>query len=368
MRIYVIPSSGGRFPNQLAILCQIYNIVPTPELILATSGGNLCSYIALAGDFTPEGIQRVCTMISSKLFSSPWWPKYLNFIPSWIIGTFKGSIYKQGKGSAELMSKIFTNYNISRIEICTGTTERSTGKHQIFSNKSESQSIFKNSKIDNNLLNCNDLKYTDGDIKIISKVCTASASIPVYVPDKKIMDKYYIDGGTTYWSPLTPLADCIDNLYKTEALHIDYINGSDIESNFKTENYFNIVQNTDNTLGRVIKSLAIQDRLSGIELIRKSNYRNRYKIMYSSGKCNASILKDIENSRKYGFRSFLELYTTEDLEIDITHFTYLDIACNMEKVYNNYSYRFWILVDSVNIDNVLRYLNLEICNSDAGRI
>ena len=307
-------------------------------------------------------------MISSKLFSSPWWPKYLNFIPSWIIGTFKGSIYKQGSGSLDLMQKIFTNYNINRIEVLTGTTERSTGKHQIFSNKSINDSLFKDCKIDNNLLNCNDIKYTNGDIKTIAKVCTASASIPVYVPDKKIDDKYYIDGGTTYWSPLTPLADCIDNLYKIETLHIDYINGSDIESNFKTENYFNIVQNTDNTLGRVIKSLAIQDRLSGIEIIRKCNYRNKYKILYSSGKCTSTVLENIEKARNYGIRSFLELYTPLDLEIDITNFTYNDIINNITIVKDNYNYRFWILVDDCNLNTISLYLNLEYCNSDAGRI
>ena len=221
MRIYVIPSSGGKFANQLALVIEIYNILKVPECILSTSGGNLCSYISLAGDFTPEGIVRICRLINSKLFSTPWWPKYLNFIPSWIIGTFKGSIYKQGKGSTRLMRDIFTPYNISRIEIFTGTTERNTGKQQIFSNQDEKKSLIPNSIFESTINNCLPIRYANANIDIIAKICTASASIPVYVPDKKIEDKYYIDGGTTYWSPLSPLANTIDELTKNTELHID---------------------------------------------------------------------------------------------------------------------------------------------------
>ena len=98
MNIYCIPSSGGRFACQLGLLSEVCGILDKPCTILATSGGNLSSYILLASDYSANGILRVCNYISSKLFSMTWWPKNLNFLPSFIIGFTRGSIYKAGSG------------------------------------------------------------------------------------------------------------------------------------------------------------------------------------------------------------------------------------------------------------------------------
>jgi len=305
MRVYTSVCSGGRFPVQLALMCECYNIFKLPDLMLGSSGGNLCNYIALAGDFSPEGIERICNRLNSNLFSHSWFPKYLNFMPSWIVGTFKSSIYKPGEGDEELLNDIFTPYNITRIEIFSGTMECSTGKHQAFCNKSKEDSILSKASFDANINNCLEHIYVNGNIETIAKVCTASCSIPVYLPPKSIGNNKYLDGGSVFFSPLTPLVDSLDSLMEDNIegldnlesdLHIDYFNCRDLESNLESDVYFNIVQSADIAFNRLMRTLAVQDRLSGIQLIKRDVYRNRCKLLYFEGRCTKEVLGKIEKA------------------------------------------------------------------------
>ena len=356
MRLYVLPSSGQSFPKQIAILMNMYNISPRPDLMLGTSGGNLAGYLSLAADFSPDGMERICHFISSKLFSVTWFPSYLYFLPSIVVGFFKSSLYKQGSGSVELMKNIFTPQNISAVEILTGTCERSTGKQQIFSNKSEEDSILKDVPFDYNINNCLPVQYVNADIEKIAKICIASASIPVLVPDEKIEDSFFMDGGVNARSCLTPLVDTLDFIGINKEMHLDYINGTDLDSKFEDPEYYNIVQNTDSTLNRIIKSLAVLDRLNGIEFVRKSVYRNKYHLLYFEADCNDEVLKNIESARRYSKRSFLELYTPIKKEIDLTDFKFKDIMELVWKVKKKYAFRLWITASNSNRQKIMDLL------------
>jgi predicted acylesterase/phospholipase RssA len=352
MIINILPSSGGSFPNQLALLFEINKIFKNANYYLCSSGGNLAAYIALAGDFTNEGIERITRKINSKLFSVTWWSNGLNFLPSFLVGAFKGSIYKEGKGSVELMKDIFTTYNITRVEIFTGTTHKNSGKQQIFSNKCEEDSVMKNIPFDHKINNSLPIIYTNGNIETIANVCSASAAIPIIVPNKEINNNKYVDGGLTAWSPLTILAESFDFIANDKKVHMEYLNSCDVESNCEEKNYDNIIQNTDNTISQMIKSSAIQDRLKGIDFVKKLIYRNRDELLYFEGKCNKEVLKLLAEAREYANRSFLELYTPLKLEVDITNFKFEDIMTNIEKVRKNYAFRIWIACNKSNVNKI----------------
>jgi predicted acylesterase/phospholipase RssA len=288
MQVFIGPVSGAKFASQIALYMEIYKIIE-PSLILGSSGGAVSSFIYLAADGNPDGIERICHSLNNRLLTSSWWTNYLDFLPSSIIGFFKGTIYSKGQGTDEVMKKIFSTYNISRIEMLIGTTNRESSKQQIFSNRNEEDSIMKNIPFECKMNNCLPIKYVKGDILKISKVCTASSSIPVLFPDQMIDDQYYIDGGTTFTSPLTPLCDSLDFIGSNKKMHLVYFNSFDIESTLEEGKYYNLVQNTDQTLSAVLRSLAIQDRLKGIELIKKSIYRNKLNLLYFEGKCNTDI-------------------------------------------------------------------------------
>jgi hypothetical protein len=349
---YISPVSGALFSVQLGLMIEASKSIPSPSFMVGSSGGCVASYVYLASDGNEEGIERICRKINSSLLTTTWFPNYLNFLPSWIVGAFKGSIYKKGTGTIPLMTSIFSIYNITRIEILTGTTERCSGKCQIFSNIKEEKSVLNNVPFDHVINNCLPVIYNDGDITEIAKTCAASASVPIVVPDEDINGKYYIDGGTTYSSPLTPLAETLDYIGTKQNLHLVYFNCTDIESSLSDGQYYNIVQNTDSTLSRVIKSLSVQDRLRGVEYVKKVVYRDGYKLLYFEGKCEETTLAQVYNCQKLCERSFLELYSTCTFNIDMTNFKSSEILRAIKTVRSNYSFRFWCACNKSSISTI----------------
>ena len=281
-----------------------------------------------------------------------WWPKNLNFLPSFIIGFTRGSIYKAGSGSEELMEHIFTSYNITQTEIWSGTMICSSGKAQLFCNKDKKDSILGNVDFDFKLKNCQPHKFLSGDVNKIAKVCTASESIPVYVPSQNIDDIHYADGGTVYWSPLTPMADSINSIAKKTQLHLTYFSSSDVEAECDVKNHTNIVENTDKTFDRILKTLAVNDRLAGIDLVKKINYNEDFDILYFSGKCSKDILIKINKNIGYSQRSFLELYRKDKVEVDITNFEPKDVHKIIKETRENYNFRLWICCDPENSEHL----------------
>ena len=347
---WVASSSGGRFPIQLATISEACEILKKPDICLSTSGGNLAIFMTLAGNFTANGIWRICNYINSSLFSGSWWPKYLNFLSSTIIGIVKGSLYKSGKGGVDLMNHIFTQHNITRMEIWTGTTESESGKGQLFCNLDQKDSILSKAFFDHRLKNYLPHKYLSGNIEMIAKASTASASIPIFIPATQIGGKNFSDGGTSGYSPLTPLADSLDYIAENKKLHITYFSSFDVESECDSKQHVNIVQNTDKTIERILKMLAITDRLSGINLVKKLS--NTHQIQYFEGKCDTEILKLINKNLEYSQRSFFELYRKDKIELDITNFKPIDIHEILKDTRKNYYFRLWLATSQTNKEHI----------------
>ena len=366
MHLLVAPVSGGAFPVQLAFMIEVAklrrnslscysNILPSYDAILASSGGNIASYIALAGDFTMEGIEKVCSKLKPDLFLTSWWPNLLSFLPSWIPGCYEGSIYCGGSGFGSLFEELFTFSSIGRIEMWTGTLNRTTGKAQLFTNLFPSESKLALNYFSPDKFNAMPLTYLDRDRKTIAQATYASAAIPVLVPNVYIGTSKYADGGTCFSSPLTPLQDCIIGAIQNnpdinnegvrntpvisghpdEELHIDYLSSYDLESNSRPATYKNLLENGAITLAEIIKSLGIQDRLSGIELLRAG------PVKLESGACDSETLASISSRRRKYWQSMLELYPGKEIEISLEKFTPKDIIQAIHETKKCMMYRLW---------------------------
>ena len=220
LKVYVLPVSGGWFPMQLMLLGQVYQArllnaggrfksaqEYTPDICCAASGGNIATYIAMAGDWSDAGISRVSSNIHSEMFCRNWWPGYMTFLPTWVLGIFAGALFRTGYGANMLLDKIFTPSTIQKTEIWTGTFNQSTRTCELFCNKKPGETYVWPLTYNRFLYRSMPLNFLRGNMMEIGKAIMASASIPFIFNSQTIGNHEYADGGIMYASPLTPLQD-----------------------------------------------------------------------------------------------------------------------------------------------------------------
>ena len=220
LKVYVLPVSGGWFPMQLMLLGQVYQARLlnaggrfkstqdyTPDICCAASGGNIATYIAMAGDWSDTGIRRVSSNIHSEMFCRNWWPGYMTFLPTWVLGIFAGALFRTGYGANMLLDKIFTPSTIQKTEIWTGTFNQSTRTCELFCNKKPGETYVWPLTYNRFLYRSMPLNFLRGNMSEIGKAIMASASIPFIFNSQTIGHHEYADGGIMYASPLTPLQD-----------------------------------------------------------------------------------------------------------------------------------------------------------------
>ena len=394
MRIYVCPVSGGAFPIQLGLLSECGLIGNRPDIVMGSSGGNVASYIGLAANWQADAIPSMALKINSSMFVQSWWPTGLRFLPSWWIGYWKGSVYASGTGSLDLFKTSFTDTSIINTEVWTGTMNRETGKGQLFCNRSEKDSQIKRKEDDLlssfRMRDCMPLTYLDGNIGSIASITMASAAIPVLVPEQQVLGARYVDGGTLFSSPLTALQDRILDLAFDEqpsgagsrfsrekidpeagveaqpsgagsqfsrekidpeagveaqpsgatGLHIDYFSSFDMQAT-SSSTCRSLYDNGAITIGEMVKSLCVQDRLVALELLRDGKGSS---IHFASLEGSANNLRIIENVRKSlgpTARTVLELCPVKNDSIDLLNFQATDITRLIEDARKNYQLRFW---------------------------
>lgn len=344
MKVYVLPVSGGAFPIQLGLLSECGAAGYQPDIVMGSSGGNVATYIGLAANWQADAIPTIATKINSTMFVQSWWPRWLSILPSIWIGYFMGSVYASGSGSLELFKTSFTPESIVATEVWTGTMNRETGKGQLFCNRKESDARIR--RRDDDLLSsfrmrdCMPLTYLNGDMEAISSVTIASAAIPVLVPEQQILGARYVDGGTLFSSPLTALQDCLLDLAE-EDLHIDYFSSFDMQAT-STASCRNLYDNGTTTIGEMVKSLCIQDRLVAIEMLRDGKRTTPHFVCMDGNQDN---LKRIGEVRKKCRRSVLELYPVKNDSMDLLSFTPADILRLIQEARTNYKIRFWWVGD-----------------------
>jgi predicted acylesterase/phospholipase RssA len=375
MRIFVFPVSGGAFPVQLGLIAELYEATQSePHIALGSSGGNVAAYVGLAAKWKYPLMVEIVTKISSSMFARSWWPSYFyldSILSSGLIGFFKGSFYAEGKGTTEFFKTMFTPESIGEVEIWTGTLNRMTGKGEMFCNRKPEESLIRPRDQDTYASlfsrDCMPLNYMNRHLDLISQVTMASASIPLLVPERTINGQEYVDGGTLFASPLTALQDEIletlarlndssngvptdpmspmspmisglDKVKGREALHLNYFSSFDLQATYATRPQ-SMYDNGTATVGELIKSLCIQDRLAAIEILRTPGYA----IDYIELEGNQDNLKLVHTIRQHSLKSLLELYPSQSRVINLTKFTGADITDLMTFTRQHYRIRFWYI-------------------------
>lgn len=338
MFVYALPISGGGFVAQLAGLQHLSQIGIKPNVCLASSGGNVATYIGAASDWHWASIQRIATSMNQTLFANSW-----STIPaiSFIIGYFKGSFFDYGTGVYQFLNNIFNKDTIQKYEIWTGTYDKKQQKAQLFCNKSTSSLPIKH--IDLNLTQSLTPIYCDGDIGLISKASLASASIPGLVPPQIIDGVSYVDGGVGSASPLTVMQEAI--LYESKKvgkLHIVYINSVNLNQPPIQSNTVNVIDTWKQAASDLIRSQTVVDRLSAYELLRA----NSGEIHSVTFKCTYNNLLKIKEIYEHANHSLLEFYPINTYEINITQFNGEDILREITGAYEDCECRFWWIENS----------------------
>jgi predicted acylesterase/phospholipase RssA len=333
MRVLVLPVSGGRFPVQLVFLRKLIEYKYRPDLILATSGGNICSYIALASNFDLRSFQVLIEAIDSEFLIK----ERSSFgILSRLIGFFKGSLYLASEKTLEFLKKIFLEIKdpkeIKNFEIWSGVYNIKKQKSQFFCNRNREESILSSLFPSNftKIYPVLDPKYLDGDLERISKTIISSAALPGYIEKQEIDEQEYLDGGVSCASPLTYLFDLLEENFKE--LEIVYLNSLD---NHKENNVFtksNIIENWKQAADDLMRSMIAIDKSQALRMFKK---KSKLVIKEFSHQELPEALK-LSSSQE---RSFLEIYPLAYKELQIGKFSNEEIIESIKKTEENFMIR-----------------------------
>jgi Predicted esterase of the alpha-beta hydrolase superfamily len=348
MRVLILPVSGGSFPAQAGVLRDHLNNEYKPDVMLSTSGGAVISYLLASARFDNEKLTETLGHLNSNLLLRSWWPRPLSFMPSWMIGMFRGFIYQTGDGAKRFFNTYCSLDNVNNCEIWTGTYNQSLHKAHFFCNIDSEHSVINPRLFKEEAYSCMPLTYLNYDLEKLIKAVVASASVPTLVPPQIIDSDYYCDGGVLYASPLTPMTDVISQLQDSNGLHLDYVSGFDMDSKAQrtlspsTKN--GIIQVGSKTVSSMINSLCLQDRLNGIKMIYQGHrdQGGTSDIFREEGKVTKENIEEIERRRKEYSRSMLELYPSSDFKpLSLTSFNGNDVIFASNEAWKRSQYRFW---------------------------
>lgn len=335
MHLLILPVSGGGFVTQLAILQHLCELEYIPDLILASSGGNVAAYIAAAANWKWNNIERISGELSQELFVKSW-----NSITSlsMVIGYFKGDVFNKGNGVNKFMNKYFNENTVKKYEIWTGTYNKNQQKARLFCNRSKDDTILNMKYFDHDLIQTMEPVFTNGNLELISNVGAASASIPALVSPQIIDGEDYIDGGVASASPLTLMQEPIIRYIRenNDSLHMIYVNSIDLShSNYKQNN--NVFDTWKQASHNMVKSQTVIDRLFAHEMLKK----NKGEMKRKDGTCNYQNMKEIKELQKNIKYSLLEIYPNGDFDINLINFNGDTIKSAIHIAYKNCKYRFW---------------------------
>jgi len=336
MRVYVLPVSGGYFPLQIAELLWMDS--PPPSLVLGSSGGNIAAYLATAGVWTREGIQQVMTNMYSGLFIKSWWPAYLPYLPSVLKGYFKGSAYNSNDEFVTLFKRLFDTpeaaTTLAATELWSGTYNTTAGATQLFCSTAQASALLQPNPSLNQLYNVVPPVYASGDLPTLAKVCFASAAVPAVFPAQSINDALYIDGGTSYSSPLTPLRSELSKAITGRDVHITYFSPYDMQASSFNVCYEPVLKTSAtqecapgtmynqgvDAFSEIFKSMMLQDRMAGVSLIGDPE-----TLAYTEEVMDYDQFQAFQAKRAAYTRSFVEVYPLSKDHISIVSFGPEDI-------------------------------------------
>jgi hypothetical protein len=347
MEVLVLPVSGGKFVKQLAILCDLAKHGYKPDITMGTSGGNISAYIAAGGDWEEAGIIRVARSVSSSYFLESWYSDHFKMLPSWTMGIFKGSIYRQSPNYNLILDNCFSRNTINKYEIWSGTYNEKKNCPAIFCNRDEGNTKLK-VNIDPSTTLEPIIKYVNGDTKMLSSVCYASASIPSLVPYENIENEEHCDGGIFSSSPMTSL---YKSFVEYKNIHITYVSPQDLRTVKTICGYTKIINKTLSAFEIFEQSQKIADRNCAISLLGPD-----YNFLEGCS-CDAALMKKIEQLRKEADKSVVEYYCTFGESVELHTFKGPDLMDKLERCRNSYRFRAWWCGEEDLFTNVLKHRN-----------
>lgn len=341
MIIYIAPVSGGGFPAQLGLFKELFKATKTreglgmkPDIVFASSGGNVASYIAMMGNWSDTGISKNCKLIDASLFIESWTPP---FFPTWIAFPLTKSVYRNGVGVKRLFEQVFTTNSIQSTEIWTGTYNADRQQAAMFCNKSIESAHIKDFGEDSYIYDMEASRYLNGNVDEISKCCYASASIPYLTPGVIINKQRYSDGGTMYASPLAAmsprLSETLSAQKNNDPIQILYFCSYDMDSKFSDSFY-------SATVGALVHSSLIQDRIFAVNLLKQYGKVNPVPLVY----------KDLDSKRlrevmmELGGKSYvIAFFPKGSPTVSITTFNSRALEKAVALVENHVSMFVWVM-------------------------
>lgn len=353
LRIYCLPVSGGGFPVQVAFLAEMYEAFKllkkllngerdySPDIMLGASGGNLACYLASAGDFSYQGILRICEFLNAKMFIKNWGP--LHFIPSLLFIPFTGSLFTTGENSSHVLKIFFDSTTIQKVEILTLVTNKNKLLPKIFSNRSPENSFFGTEiTLENQILDeAFPIEYIDGNVEKLCQIIQSSAAIPIITRPIEFEGEKYEDGGTTYASPLGTLEKRLqDKIIETgKLLHFFYFSPYDLDDYEDMSKYTHYGDSSfKKNLLRLIHSEALRDRKSAINIL-ESKIKRRAVVTQYKHTNTIELSRVIEENLEGDF--VVIFYPTGYKSIDLLKFTSIDIKNLIDETRLDYNFELW---------------------------
>ena len=337
MDIMVAPISGEMFPIQIAALTHLSHYgYSDPDLILASSGGVVSSFVAMASHWKRNQIYSVCSSLQSSLFVRNWNDDNDNFLPVPVLQYFKGAMYDKSYHTHDFFESNFTKSSIQKCEVWIGAINSISGAAGLFCTKSRRKSVI-TSKTTNSLIYREKLKYLNGSLNQICLASMASSCVPSLFEPVVIDRNSYIDGGTKYGSPLTPLYDELEEI--SGPIHITYLNGHNVDDTVHTVSKSSDSNMMDvwNTVSKhVIRGTISSDRLCARNIIQHSCSGTMHYQCYDISK-----LSHVLNARQHAKASLVEIYPTRPNPINLTKFTGDDLIRKVKDNSNHLGIRVW---------------------------
>jgi hypothetical protein len=369
--VYSLPVSGGSFVCQSACLIELYEAKKKlhggkfksykqykPDICLASSGGNVTTWLSIAGDFTTNGILRMVCKLEDSMFVKSWFPDSLFFIPTVALGVFKGSLFRAGYGPKCLLDRYYSPKTLSNTEVWIGTHNQTFNKAEFFCNKKREDALIKQEffAADTELHDIMNLRYLgdeeDYTIKL-AKACSASASIPYIVEPQIIDGNVYTDGGSSFSSPCFPLIGEIYRLVKGHTYENSFImtsNGEVSEKKLELKPrrlrhfYFSpydtyskemviAARLINGPIAQILHSNLLQDKAAAILNLQRiygieSNQLTHEHYVDANSDILCDVLRKLENYDHF----VLDLYPKGASKIPLKGFTTEDILCKIREV------------------------------------
>ena len=351
MKLFILPVSGGKFVSQLAQIKHLCKYKIFPDLIFASSGGNVVSYLGMAAGWNVDQLEKILEDISSEMIIEKMKGiRIMNFINAY----YKGYIFNNGQGVKKFFHKNFNTFNIIETEIWTGTYNDEKFMERVFCNREKKDSFFKDEDFNHTLRYTLPPYFCNGDVEKIATVSTASANIPVFLPGVIIDNEKYVDGGLGNSSPLKSLSNSLVNTIEKndDSLHIFYFNSFNSKRKHGS-NYMNILTKWKEVTDTMVSSYVKSDLIFAYDIFLKFS-KNYYELKFPLNECNGNFIKKIQKVCEY---SILELYLDEMQEVDIFNFQYNDLINKLDKAYNLCNCIFWFNKNK-EVDQIVKNNNL----------